>query len=106
MEAAGENPREGIIRPRLGTSRPRDIRRARKKSGTGSSSKGARRRLLTQRLQHKIQEKKMSRSTKKGPFINEKLHKKVVKMNEAHDKKVLKTWARASVIPPDFVGHT
>ena len=48
----------------------------------------------------------MSRSTKKGPYVDEKLHKKIVKMNSASDKKVIKTWARASAIPPDFVGHT
>ncbi len=48
----------------------------------------------------------MSRSTKKGPFVNEKLHLKINKMNSANDKKVIKTWARASVIAPDFVGHT
>ena len=48
----------------------------------------------------------MSRSTKKGPFVDEKLHKKISRMNEARDKKAIKTWARASVISPDFVGHT
>ena len=48
----------------------------------------------------------MGRSTKKGPYIDEKLHKKIVKMNEAQDKKVIKTWARRSMISPDFVGHT
>ncbi len=48
----------------------------------------------------------MSRSTKKGPYIDERLHSKVVKMNDALDKKVIKTWARASTITPDFVGHT
>ena len=48
----------------------------------------------------------MSRSTKKGPYIDAKLHKKVMKMNETTDKKVIKTWARASTITPDFVGHT
>ena len=48
----------------------------------------------------------MSRSTKKGPYVDEKLLKKVQKQNEAGDKKVIKTWARASVITPDFVGHT
>ena len=48
----------------------------------------------------------MSRSTKKGPYIDEKLHKKVMKMNETMDKKAIKTWARASTITPDFVGHT
>lgn len=48
----------------------------------------------------------MSRSTKKGPYVDEKLFKKVTKLNEASEKKVVKTWARASTIPPDFVGHT
>jgi small subunit ribosomal protein S19 len=48
----------------------------------------------------------MSRSTKKGPYINEKLLKKMQKLNELGNKKVVKTWARASIITPDFVGHT
>lgn len=48
----------------------------------------------------------MGRSTKKGPFINQKLLKKVQKMNESGEKKPIKTWARACVIPPEFVGHT
>ena len=48
----------------------------------------------------------MSRSTKKGPYIDAKLFKKVQKMNAAGDKKMIKTWARASAIPPEFVGHT
>ncbi len=48
----------------------------------------------------------MSRSTKKGPFINPKLLKKVQKLNTAGEKKPIKTWARACVIPPEFVGHT
>jgi small subunit ribosomal protein S19 len=48
----------------------------------------------------------MSRSTKKGPFIDEKLMGKVQKMKAAGEKKVIKTWARASAIPPDFVGFT
>ena len=48
----------------------------------------------------------MSRSLKKGPFIAYKLEKKVDVMNEAGKKSVIKTWARASVISPDFVGHT
>ena len=48
----------------------------------------------------------MSRSIKKGPFIQEKLLKRVVEMNKAGEKKVLKTWSRASTIFPDFVGHT
>ena len=48
----------------------------------------------------------MSRSTKKGPYIDEKLSEKVKKMKSAGDKKVIKTWARASTIPPDFVGMT
>ncbi len=48
----------------------------------------------------------MSRSLKKGPFIAYKLEKRVLAMNEAGKKSVIKTWARASVISPDFVGHT
>ena len=48
----------------------------------------------------------MSRSLKKGPFIAYKLEKKVLAMNESGKKSVIKTWARASVISPDFVGHT
>lgn len=48
----------------------------------------------------------MSRSLKKGPYINIKLEKKVLTMNESGKKAVVKTWARASMISPDFVGHT
>lgn len=48
----------------------------------------------------------MSRSTKKGPFIDQKLLGKVQRMSQAGDKKPVKTWARGSTIPPDFVGHT
>jgi small subunit ribosomal protein S19 len=48
----------------------------------------------------------MSRSLKKGPFIEFKLERKVLTMNESGKKSVIKTWARASVISPDFVGHT
>ena len=48
----------------------------------------------------------MSRSLKKGPYINLKLEKKILAMNEINKKSVVKTWARASMISPDFVGHT
>ncbi len=48
----------------------------------------------------------MSRSLKKEPFVNFKLLRKVEAFNEANQKKVIKTWARSSTIPPDFVGHT
>ncbi len=48
----------------------------------------------------------MSRSTKKGPFVQERLSKRIDALNEANDKKVLKTWSRASTILPSFVGHT
>ncbi|MGE5591444.1 MAG: 30S ribosomal protein S19 [Bacillota bacterium] len=48
----------------------------------------------------------MSRSLKKGPYIDESLLKKVVDMNRKNEKKVVKTWARASTISPEFVGHT
>ena len=48
----------------------------------------------------------MSRSLKKGFFVEEKLFNRIVAMNEANDKKVIKTWSRASTIFPEFVGHT
>ncbi|MCM1165480.1 MAG: 30S ribosomal protein S19 [Lachnospiraceae bacterium] len=50
----------------------------------------------------------MGRSIKKGPFVQEALMKRVLEMNEKGDKekKVLKTWSRASTIFPEFVGHT
>ena len=48
----------------------------------------------------------MSRSVKKGPFIQEKLLKRVQEMNKSGEKKVLKTWSRSSTIFPDFIGHT
>jgi len=48
----------------------------------------------------------MSRSLKKGPFIDYKLEKRVLDMNETNKKSVIKTWSRRSMISPDFVGHT
>ena len=48
----------------------------------------------------------MSRSLKKGPFIDQNLQQKVAKMNQSREKKVIRTWARASVIFPEMVGHT
>jgi len=48
----------------------------------------------------------MPRSLKKGPFIDEKLIKKIMSLNNTGEKKVIKTWARRSTISPDFVGHT
>ncbi|MDR3281872.1 MAG: 30S ribosomal protein S19 [Endomicrobium sp.] len=48
----------------------------------------------------------MSRSIKKGPYIDEKLLKKIQNLNKVGDKKIIKTWARSSVITPEFVGHT
>lgn len=48
----------------------------------------------------------MSRSLKKGPFIAYKLERRILAMNEKNTKQALKTWSRASVISPDFVGHT
>ncbi|MBI2453924.1 30S ribosomal protein S19 [Candidatus Peregrinibacteria bacterium] len=46
------------------------------------------------------------RSTKKGPYVNVKLVKKVAALNAVGQKKIIKTWARACQIPPEFVGHT
>lgn len=48
----------------------------------------------------------MSRSLKKGPFVQPVLLKRVQQLNESGEKKVLKTWSRSSTIFPDFVGHT
>lgn len=48
----------------------------------------------------------MSRSVKKGPFVEERLIKRIVAMNEKNEKKVVKTWSRSSTIFPDMVGHT
>ena len=48
----------------------------------------------------------MARSIKKGPYIDEKLLKKINTLNDANQKKVIKTWARRSTIPPEFIGHT
>lgn len=48
----------------------------------------------------------MSRSLKKGPHIDVKLENRVLAMNESGKKAVVKTWSRASMISPDFVGHT
>jgi small subunit ribosomal protein S19 len=48
----------------------------------------------------------MGRSLKKGPFVNQKLLWKIDKLNETEAKRPIKTWARSSLITPDFVGHT
>ncbi|MCH5185286.1 MAG: 30S ribosomal protein S19 [Oscillospiraceae bacterium] len=48
----------------------------------------------------------MGRSTKKGPYVEERLINRIDKMNEANEKKVIKTWSRASTIFPEMVGHT
>lgn len=47
----------------------------------------------------------MARSSKKGPYIDQKLLKKVMKQKQGGDRQPIKTWARASQIPPEFVGH-
>ena len=48
----------------------------------------------------------MSRSVRKGPFVHESLKKKIEQMNSRNEKKVIKTWSRASMIIPAMVGHT
>ena len=48
----------------------------------------------------------MPRSVKKGPYIDEKLFRRVDTLNQGHTKRVIKTWSRRSTISPDFVGHT
>lgn len=48
----------------------------------------------------------MARSIKKGPFVDDHLWKKVEKLNESSDRRVVKTWSRRSTIIPEFIGHT
>lgn len=48
----------------------------------------------------------MTRSTKKGPYVDSRLLKKIVAMDQGGKKRVIKTWSRACTIAPDFVGHT
>lgn len=48
----------------------------------------------------------MARSLKKGPYVDEKLLKKIQAINDGGKKQVIKTWSRRSMITPDFVGHT
>jgi small subunit ribosomal protein S19 len=48
----------------------------------------------------------MGRSTKKGPWVEERLMKRIAQMNESGEKRMLKTWSRASTIFPEMVGHT
>ena len=48
----------------------------------------------------------MARSLKKGPYIHDSLIKKINKLNETQERKVIKTWSRASMIVPDMLGHT
>ncbi len=48
----------------------------------------------------------MPRSVKKGPFVDYKLADKIDQLNKTNQKKIIKTWSRASTITPDFVGHT
>ena len=48
----------------------------------------------------------MSRSIRKGPYVDKNLYSKILKLNDANEKKVVKTWARASTIFPEMVGHT
>jgi len=48
----------------------------------------------------------MTRSSKKGPYVDPKLQKKVQVLNDTNQKKIIKTWSRASVVAPEFVGHT
>ena len=48
----------------------------------------------------------MARSTKKGPYVDEKLYRKVVKAKDSGDRNPIKTWARACTIVPEFIGHS
>jgi len=48
----------------------------------------------------------MSRSIKKGPYVDQKLEKRLIAMKDSKKKKVVKTWSRRSMVTPDFIGHT
>lgn len=48
----------------------------------------------------------MPRSLKKGPFVDAKLEKRILAMNESNERKLFKTWYRRSTVTPDFIGHT
>jgi small subunit ribosomal protein S19 len=48
----------------------------------------------------------MGRSIKKGPYIDERLAKRIADLDKSRQKKVIKTWSRRSTVPPEFVGHT
>ena len=48
----------------------------------------------------------MGRSLKKGPYVEERLYKRIITMNENNEKKLIKTWSRSSTIFPEFIGHT
>jgi small subunit ribosomal protein S19 len=48
----------------------------------------------------------LPRSLKKGPYVDEKLMKKILSMNEKNERNVIKTWSRRSTVVPDFIGHT
>lgn len=48
----------------------------------------------------------MTRSLKKGPYVDQKLEKKLIAMKDSKKRKVIKTWSRRSMVTPDFVGHT
>lgn len=48
----------------------------------------------------------MGRSLKKGPYVEERLYKRITTMNENNEKKLIKTWSRSSTIFPEFIGHT
>ena len=48
----------------------------------------------------------MTRSLKKGPYVDQKLEKRLIAMKDSKKKKVIKTWSRRSMVTPDFIGHT
>jgi len=48
----------------------------------------------------------MARSLKKGPYVDQKLEKRLIAMKDSKKKKVVKTWSRRSMVTPDFIGHT
>src|SRR5512134_358589 len=97
MAVARASPRRGCRPRRRGASPRWAIAPAAPRRPDGSSSA----RAIASR-----EEESMSRSIKKGPFIELRLQGRVEEMNKRNEKKVVKTWSRASVIFPSFIGHT
>ena len=96
----------GIPAPR-GASWPKGKKPGVNNCLTATLSNGGKSNQAFLKNEYRLSEgKDVARSLKKGPYLDEKLLKRITEMNERGDKRVIKTWARRSTIPPEFVGHT